>query len=208
MQAKLPSDPPPPQLPRDFAWTGRYEVPDLGVEVPFTWHGNAGNMQMLAGGESYPIHFTNLIYDGLLYTLTYKWPDVERRPCSPIGPFTVHDLNVALKNSRFVGTETLEREEPLRVHHFRVGVVWEPTPDVIPPIPGIPNLRIPLMSGDFYVDPEDSSKFWQVLHFGVQNFYDPEQDEWIRIHTIDDNAGAVEIPDECATAAKSPDLSS
>jgi hypothetical protein len=83
------------------------------------------------------------------YTLTYKWPGVERRPCPPIGPFTVNDLNAALKRSRFVGAETLEWEEPLRVHHFRVGVVWEPPAEVIPPIPGIPNLRIPIMSGDF-----------------------------------------------------------
>jgi hypothetical protein len=79
---------------------------------------------------------------------------------------------------------------------------------VIPPIPGIPNLRIPLMSGDFYVDPADSTKFWQVLHFGVQNLYDPEQDEWIRIHRMDDNAGAVELPGECASAVSSPAASS
>jgi hypothetical protein len=111
---------------------------------------------------------------------------------------------LGLKNSRFVGAETLERDEPLRVNHFRVGVVWEPTPDVIPPIPGIPNLRIPLMSGDLYVDREDPNKFWQVLQFGVQNLYDPEQDEWIRIDQIDDAAGAVELPGECATAASSP----
>ena len=44
----------------------------MGVELPFSWHGNAGNVQMIAGGENHPIHFTNLIYDGLLYTLTYK----------------------------------------------------------------------------------------------------------------------------------------
>lgn len=169
MQAEFHPDPPPPQLPRDFTWTGRYEVPDLAVDVPFTWHGNAGNMQMIAGGESYPIHFTNFIYDGVLYTLTYKWPDIERRPCSPIGPFTLDDLNMALNSSRFVGAEILERQEPLRVNHFRVGVVWEPPAEVIPPIPGLPFLRNPLMSGDIYVDPEDSSKFWQVLHFGVQN---------------------------------------
>ena len=147
--------PPPPQLARNFTWTGRYEVPDLGVEVPFTWNGNDGNLQMIAGGESSPIHFTNLIYDGTLYTLTYKWPDVERRPCSPLGPFTLHDLNMALQNSRFVGAEILERREPIPVNHFRVGVVWEPPPEVIPPIPGISNLRIPLMSGDIYVDRED-----------------------------------------------------
>src|SRR5262245_48734535 len=129
-------------------------------------------------------------------TLTYRWPDIERRPCSPIGPFTVDDLNTALASSRFVGAEALERNEPLRVNHFRVGVVWEP--EVIPPIPGVSNLRIPLMSGDLYVDREDPTRFWQVLPFGIQNLYDPEQDEWIRIDKIETDAGSVELPDECA----------
>ena len=198
-------EPPRPQLPRNFTWTGRYEVPDLGLELPFSWHGNAGNLQMIAGGENHPIHFTNLVYDGVLYTLTYKWPGIERRPCSPLGPFTLDDLNTALESSRFVGAETLERSEPLRVNHFRVGVVWEPPPEVIPPIPGISNLRIPLMSGDIYVDREDPSRFWQVLQFGIQNLYDLEQDEWIRIDKIEDGAGAVELPEECSTAASPTD---
>jgi hypothetical protein len=70
------------------------------VELPFSWHGNAGNMQMIAGGENHPIHFTNVVYDGVLYTLTYKWPGIERRPCSPIGPFTLDELNMALEGSR------------------------------------------------------------------------------------------------------------
>jgi len=170
------------------------------MEVPFSWHGSAGNLQMIAGGEDHPIHFTNLIYDGVLYTLTYTWPGIERRPCSPIGPFTVDDLNTALESSRFVGAETLEWHEPLRVNHFRVGVVWEPPPEVIPPIPGVSKLRIPLMSGDIYVDREDPTKFRQVLQFGIQNLYDPEQDEWIRIDTIEDAPGTVELPDECAAA--------
>ena len=175
------------------------------MELPFSWHGNAGNLQMIAGGETHPIHFTNLVYDGVLYTLTYKWPGIERRPCSPIGPFTLDDLNMALERSRFVGAETLERDEPLRVNHFRVGVVWDPPPDVIPPIPGVSNLRIPLMSGDIYVDREDPSRFWQVLQFGIQNLYDLEQDEWIRIDKIEDDAGAVELPDECVTPPSAPD---
>jgi hypothetical protein len=55
------------------------------------------------------------------------------------------------------------------------------------------------MSGDLYVDREDPNRFWQVLQFGVQNLY-----EWIRIDQIDDAAGAVELPGECATAASSP----
>jgi hypothetical protein len=72
-------EPLPPRFPRDFTWTGRYEVPDLGLEVPFSWHGSTGNLQMIVGGGSHPIHFTNLIHDGVLYTLTYKWPGIERR---------------------------------------------------------------------------------------------------------------------------------
>ena len=193
-------EPPSPRLPREFTWTGRYEVPDLALEVPFSWRGSAGNVQMIAGGESYPIHFTNLIYDGVLYTLTYKWPDIELRPCSPIGPFTLDDLNRALESSRFVGAETLEWDPPRPVNHFRVGVVWEPPADVIPPIPGVSKLRLPLMSGDIYVDREHPSRFRQVLQFGLQNLYDPEQDEWIRIDRIEEHAGPVELPEECATA--------
>jgi hypothetical protein len=43
-----------------------------------------------------------------------------------------------------------------------------------------------------------------VLQFGIQNIYDPEQDEWIRIDKIEDDFVAVELPDECATAASPP----
>ena len=196
---------PPPRLPRDFTWTGRYVVPDLDVDVPFTWHGDGGNSQMIAGGEGEPIHFTNLIFDGQLYTLTYEWPDVPRRPCAAIGAFTRNDLNQALANARFVGAETLERKKPRRVDHFRVGVVFEPPPDVLPPIPGVGALRIPLMSGDIYVDRADPTRFWQVLQFGIQNLYDPEQDEWMFIERIRDRAGEVELPAACAPAPTSPD---
>ena len=68
-RAKAAADPPPPKIPRDFRWTGRYLVPDLDADVPFTWHGKDGNFQMIAGDEDSPIHFTNLVYDGNLYTL-------------------------------------------------------------------------------------------------------------------------------------------
>lgn len=179
-------------------------VPDLDVEVPFTWHGDDGNSQMIAGGEGDPIHFTNLIYDGVLYTLTYKWPDIPRHPCAAVGPFTRQDLNKALEGARFVGAETLEQKPPRRVDHFRVGVVYEPPPDVLPPIPGVGNIRIPLMSGDLYVDRADPTKFWQVLQFGIQNLYDPEQDEWIVIKTIDDAAGDVALPAECEAPTAPP----
>ena len=193
--------PPPPKVPDDFTWTGRYLVPDLDIDVPFTWHGDGGNMQMVAGGENDPIHFTNLIYDGQLYTLTYTWPGIERRPCSPIGPFTVADLNKGLAKARFVGPEILEQPRRRRVNHFRAGIVFEPPPEILPPIPGIGTIRIPVMSGDIYVDRRDPEKFWQVLQFGIQNLYDPEQDEWIVIDKISKRAGDVELPDECTQAA-------
>ena len=195
---------PPPKLPRDFTWTGRYVVPDLDLDVPFTWHGDGGNSQMIAGGEDEPIHFTNLIYDGALYTLTYEWPGIPRNPCSQVGPFTRRALNQALEGARYVGAETLERKKPRRVDHFRVGVIYEPPPEVLPPIPGVGALRIPLMSGDIYVDRTDPTKFWQVLQFGIQNLYDPEQDEWIFITKIEDRAGDVELPEECAAATPPP----
>jgi hypothetical protein len=82
--------------------------------------------------------------------------------------------------------------------------VFEPPPELIS-IPGIPDLRLPLMSGDIYVDRNNPTEFWQVLQFGIQNLYDPEQDEWIRIDEIEKAAGDVELPDECATAATPPD---
>src|SRR6185295_8218752 len=100
--------PPPPRLPRDFDAKGRYIVRDLDVDVPFTWRGSGGNSQMIAGSEKDPIHFTNIISGGNLYTLTYKWPGIARRPCSNVGPLTLEALNTFLKSSRFVGTETLD----------------------------------------------------------------------------------------------------
>lgn len=191
--------PPPPELPKDFTWTGTYKVPDLDVEVPFTWHGRDGNMQMEAGSDDDPIHFTNLIYDGTLYTLTYEWPGIPRMPCSNVGPFTREQLNEGLAKARFVGPETLERKKPRKVNHFRAGVVVDVPPGLLPEIPGVP-LRLPLMSGDIYTDRQDPEQWWEVLQFGLQNLYDAEQDEWIHIDRASTKPGKVELPDECATA--------
>ncbi|WP_329403361.1 hypothetical protein OG523_03400 [Streptomyces virginiae] len=66
--------PPPPRLPRDFRGKGKWIVRDLDITVPFTWEGRGGDSQMTAGGPQYPIWFTNLIYHGTLYTLTYNGP--------------------------------------------------------------------------------------------------------------------------------------
>jgi hypothetical protein len=198
--AKDDAAPPPPKIPRNFQWSGRYIVPDLDAEVPFTWNGKDGNFQMIAGDEDSPIHFTNLIYDGHLYTLTYAWPGVPRNPCSNVGPFTLDDLNTGLESSRFVGAETLHDAKQREVNHFRAGVVWEPGPDVIPAIPGVPQVRIPIMSGDLYVDQKDPTKLWKVLQFGLQNLYDANLDEWIVIDSSKPSAGKVTLPDECASA--------
>ena len=202
----------PPELPKNFTGTGRYVVADLGLDVPFSWSGRDGNSQMIAGGEQYPIYFTNVIFDGHLYTLTYKWPDVARRPCSQVGPFTRDDFNAFMRKARFVGAETLEGRSSRRVNHFRAGVVFEPPPDLVPPniitpVGGVPmagdgnaKLRLPVMEGDFYVDRKDPTTFWQVLHFGLQNLYDPELDEWITMNTFSHRPGKVTLPDECKTA--------
>lgn len=95
--------PRPPQLPRDFRGKGKWVVRDLGITVPFTWKGRNGDSQMIAGGPQYPIWFTNLIYHGTLYTLTYKWPGLTEHPCSQIPGFDLDQLNQAFRGSRFVG---------------------------------------------------------------------------------------------------------
>jgi len=207
--AKQPS---PPRFPRNFHGTGRYVVKDLGVEVPFTWTGRNGDSQMIAGDEKSEIHLTNIFSGGFLYTLTYKWPGIPRLPCSKVGPFTLEQLNTFLASSRFVGPEILDGTTPRRVNHFRAGVVWDAPPDLLPPtlvtpVGGTPDahgasvpLRFPLMLGDFYVDRKDPTKFWQVLHFGLQNLYDEQLDEWIVMDSFDRGAGTVTLPEECATA--------
>jgi hypothetical protein len=45
---------------------------------------------------------------------------------------------------------------------------------------------------------------FQVLQFGIQNLYDPEQDEWIRIAKIEDERGAAALPGECAAEESPP----
>jgi hypothetical protein len=198
------TEPPlPPQLPRDSQWEGRWIVRDLGVDVPFTWQGKDGNVQMIAGGEEYPIHFTNLIYNDQLYTLTYKWPDtVPPLPdddCICIGRLTLDELNLCLDSSRYVGAEILLEETELYVNHFRVSVVLGDSETKPNPV------RVPIMEGDFYVDQEDSSKFWRVLHFGFQNLLDPALDEWAVMQKFKDTAGGVTFPPECIGKCKNDD---
>lgn len=185
--------PPPPQLPRNFRGKGKWIVRDLGITVPFSWQGRNGDSQMIAGGPQYPIWFTNLIYKGDLYTLTYKWPGLNEHSCSKIPGLGLEQLNNALKGSRFVGRETLENNPRRHVNHWRVGVV-------LPQRPPGKYLRFPLALGDVYVDQKNRGTFWQVLQFGIQNLYDPELDEWLRMRTFEHKPGKVTLPRSCAAA--------
>jgi len=183
--------PRPPQLPRDFRGKGKWVVRDLGVTVPFSWQGRNGDSQMTAGGPQYPIWFTNLIYHGTLYTLTYKWPGLNEHPCSKIPGFDLDQLNQGFRTARFVGRETLQRNPVRHVNHWRVGVV-------LPKLPPGKFLRFPLALGDIYVDQHDRSTFWQVLQFGIQNLYDPELDEWLVMDTFQHKPGRVTLPRRCS----------
>ena len=190
--------PPRPRIPETFSWSGRYAVPDLGIEVPFVWYGNDGDFQMIAGGDGDPVHFTNIIRSGELYTLTYAWPEVPRMPCSHVGSFTLAELNAGFATASFAGEETLHREDDHLVHHFRsVGTVDLPS-DLLGDT-GVP-LRVPLMAGDIYVDADDPSSIRQLLHFGVQNLYDPNLDEWILVDETSADPREVELPEECVAA--------
>lgn len=208
---KRPKGPKPPKLPRNFRWKGRYIVPDLidpetgkiGVDVPLIWNGNNGNVQMIAGSENDPIFFTNLIFNGKLYTYTYKWPCLQPEflpplePCRPLLDFTLEDLNDLFATSFFVGPEILEEKTShdghhcRRVNHFRLAIAFPPN---LPP--GF-QIRIPFLEADIYVDRKDPSKIWKLLHFGFQNLYDPNLDEWIVIEEMKDGPGKIKLPPAC-----------
>lgn len=184
--------PPPPRLPHNFSWCGHYFVPDLNLDVPFIWNGNNGNVQMIAGGPDFPIFFTNLIFNGFLYTLTYKWPGLTgKQKCIKLFPFTIDDLNTIFASSSFVGPEILKQNKKcIYVNHFRLSIA-------LPRLPPGNHFRLPITSADIYVDINDSSKIWKILHFGFQNLLDPNLDEWIIINKFKNIAGDVILPPEC-----------
>jgi hypothetical protein len=95
-----------------------------------------------------------------------------------------------LAASRFVGQEILRGRPRRYVNHWRVGVV-------LPQLPPGNHLRFPLALGDIYVDERDPGTFWQVLQFGVQNLYDPELDEWLRMDRFRREPGRVRLPRRC-----------
>jgi hypothetical protein len=195
--ARSPAHPKPPRIPRDFDAKGRYFVPDLGIEVPFTYRGSKGNSKMVAGGRDYPIWFMNIIYGKpgkakRLYTVTYRWPGVVQNvPCSAIpGNFSRKTLNSWLARSSFVGREILLGHPRRHVNHWRVT-------GTLPALPPGNFIRLPIALGDIYVDQKNPTTWWKVLHFGVQNLYDPEMDEWFELNTFKHRPGKVTLPKGC-----------
>ena len=192
-----------PYFPKNFTWKGRYIVPDLidpdtdkRIDVPFTWVGRNGDIQMIAGGYKYPIYFTNFIYKGNLYTYTYKWPGLQPpflpplESCEPLFKFTRKDLNNFLTTGAFAGQVKIKDKcgHWIKNNHFRVPLVFPP---------GAPSgffPRLPILMGDFFVDSDDSSKIRKVYHFGLHNLYDPNLDEWIEIHEFSDKPGKLKLP--------------
>lgn len=181
---------PRPRLPSDFRGSGRYLVPVYGFNVPFVWRGGGGNSEMIAGGDAYPIYFINLIYGGSLYTITYRWPGVNDHPCSRIPGFTLDTLNQIFAGAAYVGPEVLNRNRRLYVNHWRLAAA------VPVGLPGFV-LPIPAAEADIYVDESDPTTFRRVLHFGFQNLYAPDLDEWIVMHSFKHAAGAVTLPPTC-----------
>lgn len=186
----------PPQLRPNFSWTGRYIVSDLydpvtgkkGITVPFKWQANDGNIQMTAGNDNTAIYFTNLIFENALYTYTLKWPHLQppflpphESTCPVLEEFSLGDLNAILATSRYVGPVMLGNR---KANHFRLSIVFPEAP------PGF-HLRFPFASADIFTDRKDPTIFYQVLHFGLHNIYDPALDEWIFIDFFSDHPGTI-----------------
>lgn len=127
-----------------------------------------------------------------LYTVTYRWPNVVQNiPCGAIpGEFGRLTLNRWLARSSYVGREILLGDPNRKVDHWRVTGTY-------PALPPGNFVRLPLTLGDIYVDGNNPATFWKVLHFGVQNLYDPELDEWFELETFKHRPGKVTLPKGC-----------
>jgi hypothetical protein len=177
------SRPKPPQLPRNFNGKGRYYVPSLHVNVPFTWKAKHGNVRMVAGGPGQKIWFTNVIYRGSFYTHTYRWPTpIPDVKCTPVKGLDLNAFNKAFALAHYVGPEILQNRPWRWVQHWRLSGTLGP---------------IPVTSSDLYVDQRSRTTWWQVLHFGLQNVYAPDQDEWIKMQTWSHKPGNVTLPQAC-----------
>lgn len=185
--------PSPPKLPKNFQGRGTYVVPSLGktgTTVPFWWNGKNGNFRMVAGSRKHKIWFTNAVINGNLYTYTYKWPGIPSVPCEPIPGASRTGFNKAVKAAAsFVGPETIFTSPSRQVSHWRMGGAFTP-------FDGVP-IRFPLAQADIYVDKNDSRIWRQVLHFGYQNLYAKDLDEWIQLKSWKLKPGKVKMPGAC-----------
>ncbi len=191
------SSPEPPRIPKSFTAKGRYLVPDLGINVPFRYFGSRGNSKMVAGGRNHPIWFMNAIHGRpgepkQLYTVTFRWPGVVQAvPCGAIpGSFSRRTMNAWLARASFVGRETIGGRKRRRVNHWRVTGTF-------PALPPGNFVRLPIALADIYVDRRNPAKIRKVLHFGVQNLYDPSLDEWFRLDRFKLRPRRVTLPRSC-----------
>ena len=198
-----------PRIPNNFIARGRYLVPDLDVDVPFSWQARNGDVVMIAGSSNPkdPIHFENLIYTDSfgetdLYTITYKWPEPIPTPgeCSKIRigdkGIDLHSVNEFFSTASYVGREFIfDKWRPVKVDHFRATLVIPVSIQELPPHPFI--FRFPILEADLYVDPGDPRLFRKVLHFGLQNLFDEHLDEWFTLDTFQLRPGRVTLPVEC-----------
>ena len=72
---------------------------------------------------------------------------------------------------------------------------------MLPTFPSGAYPRFPISSADIYVSRKDPTKFVQVLHFGLQNLYDPKLDEWIVIDKFSRRPGSIHLPPACLASA-------
>jgi hypothetical protein len=98
------------------------------------------------------------------------------------------DLNKFFATSRFVGRVILQERDLRFVNHFRATLVLSNGESGNHP-------RLALAQADLFVEQGDSTRFRQVLHFGYQNLYDPELDEWIIIDKIERGGGTFVLPE-------------
>lgn len=186
----------PPKLPKNFKGRGYYVVPSLGkhgTKVPFWWNGRDGNFRMVAGGPKYKIWFTNALINGNFYTYTYHWPHIPSVPCQPIPGGSRNSFNQFLAHqAHLVGPEILLTPQSREVDHWRVA-------SALTPIDEVP-LRFPLAQADIYVDSQDARIWRQVLHYGYQNLYAKELDEWMVLDTWKLKPGKVKLPGVCKKA--------
>jgi hypothetical protein len=90
--------------------------------------------------------------------------------------------SIVATNAQPVGSEILVTPWRRPVEHWRMSFVAFP---------------FPFASADIYVARNDPTTWRQVLHFGLQNLYASDQDEWIRMRTWEHRPGNAALPSPC-----------